>query len=483
MNAHDSERMAGQMLAAGYSIAADHKDADVIIINTCAVRENADNRLYGNLGHLAQLKVGRPDLKIAVGGCLAQKDQDIILQRAPWVDVVFGTHNLGALPVLVERSRLTGQPQSEFAEELSVFPSDLPTRRASAFSAWVSISVGCNNTCTYCIVPSLRGRQRDREKEAIEREIRGLVDSGVVEITLLGQNVNSYGIRSGDRSGFAGLLRNCGGIDGLRRVRFASPHPRDFTADVIEAMADTDVVMPQLHLPAQSGSDRVLARMRRSYRRARYLDLVERIREQLPEVAITTDLIVGFPGETEEDFEQTVDLVRDAQFAGAFTFQYSARPGTEAAAMEDQVTGEVVTDRYQRLVEVVDEVAWTTARTQVGHEVEVLAVGAAGKKDASTNRLTGRARDNRLVHFRATGEIRPGDLIRTVVTYAAPHHLIADGEPTAVIRTPGGDAWERVERGSGVDLLAGADGDRAGAVDLGVPVVRAGADAPGDGRA
>jgi len=481
MNAHDSERMAGQMLAAGYSMVTDHTDADVIVINTCAVRENADNRLYGNLGHLAQLKIGRPGLKIAVGGCLAQKDQDVILQRAPWVDVVFGTHNVGALPALVERSRLTGQPQSEFADELSVFPSDLPTRRVSPFSAWVSISVGCNNSCTYCIVPSVRGRQRDRESGDIVREVRELVDSGVVEITLLGQNVNSYGVEIGDRSGFAGLLRSCGGIEGLRRVRFASPHPRDFTADVIEAMADTDVVMPQLHLPAQSGSDRVLARMRRSYRRTRYLELVERIRGRMPDVAITTDLIVGFPGESEADFERTVDLVREAEFAGAYTFQYSARPGTEAAAMEDQVSGEVVTDRYQRLVEVVDEVAWASGRKQVGHEVEVLALGAAGKKDASTNRLTGRARDNRLVHFRAAAETRPGDLVRTIVTYAAPHHLIADDEPTGVTRTPGGDAWERVEGGQGVDLLVGG-GNRADVVDLGVPGLRAGAGNPDDMR-
>jgi tRNA-2-methylthio-N6-dimethylallyladenosine synthase len=425
MNVHDSERISGLLESAGYERAADGATPDVVVFNTCAVRENADNRLYGNLGHLAPVKAGKPGMQIAVGGCLAQKDRGTIVERAPWVDVVFGTHNVGALPTLLERARIEQESQVELLEALETFPSTLPTRRESAYRAWVSISVGCNNTCTFCIVPSLRGKERDRRPGDVLAEVKALVADGVVEITLLGQNVNSYGVEFGDREAFGKLLRACGGIDGLERVRFTSPHPRDFTDDVIAAMAETGNVMPSLHMPLQSGSNQVLAAMRRSYRADRYLAIIDRVRAAMPEAAITTDIIVGFPGETEADFAATLDVVRAARFAGAFTFQYSIRPGTPAATMTDQVPPEVVAERYDRLVAVVEETAWTENKALVGSEVEVLVAVGEGRKDAETRRLSGRARDNRLVHLAAC-DAEPGDFVTAEVTYAAPHHLVAD---------------------------------------------------------
>ena len=310
MNAHDSERLAGSLEAAGYVRVAEGGTPDVVVFNTCAVRENADNRLYGNLGHLAPVKASHPGMQIAVGGCLAQKDRSTIVERAPWVDVVFGTHNVGALPVLLERARVQQEAQVEILESLEVFPSTLPTRRESVYAAWVSISVGCNNTCTFCIVPSLRGVEKDRRPGDVLSEVRALVDEGVLEVTLLGQNVNSYGVEFGDRHAFGKLLRACGDVEGLERVRFTSPHPRDFTDDVIAAMAETPNVMPQLHMPLQSGSDAVLRAMRRSYRRDKYLGIIERVRAAMPDAAITTDIIVGFPGETDADFEQTLERGR-----------------------------------------------------------------------------------------------------------------------------------------------------------------------------
>ena len=452
MNMHDSERIAGLLEAAGYVRAADDEPADVVVFNTCAVRENADNRLYGNLGLLLPVKKAKPDMQIAVGGCLAQKDKGDIVRRAPWVDVVFGTHNIEALPVLLERARIAREAQVEIREALEVFPSTLPSRRESVYAAWVAISVGCNNTCTFCIVPSLRGRERDRRPGDILREIQTLVADGVLEVTLLGQNVNSYGVDFGDRQAFAKLLRACGTIEGLERVRFTSPHPRDFTDDVIAAMAETPNVMPQLHMPLQSGSDAVLRRMRRSYRKEKYLDIISRVRSAIPDAAITTDIIVGFPGETEDDFAETLDVVRKARFAGAFTFQYSKRPGTPAAEMPDQVPPDVVADRFARLVALVEQIALEENQAQVGRVVEVLVAEGEGRKDAETHRMSGRAPDNRLVHFRAT-DARPGDVVTVAITQAAPHCLIAD-QVLGVRRTRAGDAWEarRSVRPSGVLL-------------------------------
>src|SRR6204780_1468229 len=370
MNMHDSERLAGLLETAGYQRADAGADPDVVVFNTCAGRENADNRLYGNLGHLLPVKTAHPGMQIAVGGCLAQKDRETIVKRAPWVDVVFGTHNIGSLPVLLERARVQEEAQVEILESLERFPSVLPARRESPYSAWVAISVGCNNTCTFCIVPSLRGQEKDRRPGDILGEIRALVADGVLEVTLLGQNVNSYGAEFGDRTAFGQLLRGCGQIDGLDRVRFTSPHPRDFTDDVIDAMAETANVMPSLHMPLQSGSDTVLKAMRRAYRRDRYLAILDRVRASIPDAAITTDIIVGFPGETERDFEDTLDLVRQARFAGAFTFRYSIRPGTPAATMDAQVPAATVQERYERLAALVEETTYEQNQQQARTCVE-----------------------------------------------------------------------------------------------------------------
>ena len=465
MNVHDSERLSGLLEAAGYVAVGEGETADVVVFNTCAVRENADNRLYGNLSHLVPVKAEHPGMQIAVGGCLAQKDQGQILAKAPWVDVVFGTHNIGSLPVLLERARIAEEAQVEIKEALETFPSNLPTKRDSAYSAWVSVSVGCNNTCTFCIVPSLRGKEKDRRPGEILAEIEALVAEGVLEITLLGQNVNAYGSEFGDREAFSKLLRACGGVVGLERVRFTSPHPRDFTDDVIAAMAETPNVMPQLHMPLQSGSDVVLQRMRRSYRQERYLGIIDSVRAAMPDASITTDIIVGFPGETDDDFEQTMHVVREARFASAYTFQYSKRPGTPAAEMDDQVPRGVVQERYERLVELVNAIAWEENQKQAGRVVEVLIAEGEGKKDDRTERLSGRAPDNRLVHVAvdpAIGIPRPGDVVTAEITYAAPHHLVAD-RIFALRRTSAGDAAERMQA------------DRPAGVLLGLPTVRSGA--------
>jgi tRNA-2-methylthio-N6-dimethylallyladenosine synthase len=490
MNVHDSERLTGLLEEAGYLAAPDGDQADVVVFNTCAVRENADNKLYGNLGHLAPVKARTPGMQIAVGGCLAQKDRATITAKAPWVDVVFGTHNIGSLPALLERARVQDEAQVEILESLEVFPSTLPTRRESAYAAWVSVSVGCNNTCTFCIVPSLRGKEKDRRPGDVLAEIRALVGEGVSEVTLLGQNVNAYGVEFGDRQAFSKLLRACGDIEGLERVRFTSPHPAEFTDDVIAAMAQTPNVMPQLHMPLQSGSDRVLKAMRRSYRRERYLGIIERVRAAMPDAAITTDIIVGFPGETEDDFAQTLEVVREARFSAAYTFQYSIRPGTPAATMPGQIPPEVVRERYERLADVVTDVAWAENRRLVGKRVELMVAEGEGRKDSATHRLSGRAPDNRLVHFAVSPPfeavppveegaqapvtrprnqtIRPGDVVEVEITYAAPHHLVADGPILSVRRTRSGDTWEaRTSRATAPAATS------ANAVGLGMPTVGA----------
>jgi tRNA-2-methylthio-N6-dimethylallyladenosine synthase len=509
MNVHDSEHMAGMLDQAGYVPAPRESDgsapavADIVVINTCAVRENAAGKLYGNLGQLASVKRDRPGMQIAVGGCLAQKDRAGIVDRAPWVDVVVGTHNLDALPVLLERARHNQRAEVEIAESLQVFPSTLPTRRESVFAGWVSISVGCNNTCTFCIVPQLRGKERDRRPGEILAEVQALVAEGAIEVTLLGQNVNSYGVEFGDRGAFAKLLRACGTVAGLERVRFTSPHPAAFTDDVIAAMANTPAVMPQLHMPLQSGSDRVLRAMRRSYRSEKFLGILERVRVAIPAAAITTDIIVGFPGETEEDFAATLRVVETARFASAYTFQYSSRPGTPAADLPNQVPKPEVQERYERLAALQERISLEENEAQVGKAVEVLIGQESGRKDGTSHRLSGRAADNRLVHVALPIELdvpvatgpdprlgadldprlpRPGDLVTAVVTHGAPHHLIADSARTGgqftVRRTRAGDAWSVRERAR----AAQSDGDEhdhdhdhgapGGPVVLGLPTVR-----------
>ncbi|SJM70418.1 tRNA (N6-isopentenyl adenosine(37)-C2)-methylthiotransferase MiaB [Gulosibacter sp. 10] len=479
MNVHDSERITGSLLSAGY-VESETEDADVIVINTCAVRENAANKLYGNLGQLASRKREHEGMQIAVGGCLAQMEQQKIVEKAPQVDVVFGTHNMGSLPVLLERARHNHQAEVELLEALETFPSTLPTKRESTYSGWVSISVGCNNTCTFCIVPSLRGKEKDRRPGDVLAEVRALVDQGAIEVTLLGQNVNSYGVEFGDRQAFSKLLRACGEIEGLERVRFTSPHPAAFTDDVIDAMAETPNVMPQLHMPLQSGSDRVLRAMRRSYRSKKFLGILDRVRERMPHAAITTDLIVGFPGETDEDFEETMRVVEASRFSSAFTFQYSIREGTPAATMPDQVPKEVVQERFDRLIELQKRISLEENRALVGTTQEVMVAADSGKKDGATHRLTGRAEDNRLVHFavpEGSAQPRPGDVVSLEITRGAPSYLVADdpsGAPLRIRRTRAGDAWDAARAESCGSPTADGSG-AGGAVSLGLPTLRIGA--------
>jgi tRNA-2-methylthio-N6-dimethylallyladenosine synthase len=386
---------------------------------------------------------------------------------------------MGSLPTLLERARHNGEAQLEILESLETFPSTLPARRDSTHSGWVSISVGCNNTCTFCIVPALRGKEKDRRPGDILSEIELLVADGVIEVTLLGQNVNSYGVEFGDRLAFGKLLRAAGEIEGLERIRFTSPHPAAFTDDVIDAMAETPSVMPQLHMPLQSGSDRILRAMRRSYRSERFLGILDRVRDRIPDAAISTDIIVGFPGETEEDFADTLRVVEQARFASAFTFQYSIRPGTPAATLPDQVPKAVVQERYERLTALQDRISGEENERLVGTGVEVLVSAGEGRRDAETARMSGRSQDNRLVHFDvpAGGAVpRPGDVASVVVTRATPHYLIAapaDGE-LPVRRTRAGDAWDRAEAES-CALPGHAPASAPGAVNMGLPTIRAGA--------
>ena len=440
MNVHDSERISGLLLDAGYTQALADSQPDLVVFNTCAVRENADNKLYGNLSFLAPRKKSDPNFQIAVGGCMAQKDKDLIIKRAPYVDVVFGTHNIGSLPILLERARIEEHSQVEIKESLEHFPSTLPVKRDSAFSAWVSVSVGCNNTCTFCIVPQLRGIEKDRPAVDIMNEVKALVDQGVIEITLLGQNVNAYGVDFGDRGAFAKLLRECGKIDGLERVRFMSPHPRDFTEDVIDAMAQTKNVMPHLHMPLQSGSDKILQAMRRSYRSDRYLGIIEKVRKVMPNAAITTDIIVGFPGESDDDFSQTINLVKEAKFSAAYTFQYSKRPGTPAATMPDQVSDDVMAQRYNHLHKVQQEISKSENEKLIGKKVELLVSSHEGRHDVDQRRMNGRSADFRLTHFdNSENRARPGDLVEVNVVEAYANHIVA-GAPLAIKKTKGAAA-------------------------------------------
>jgi tRNA-2-methylthio-N6-dimethylallyladenosine synthase len=389
--------------------------------------------------------------------------------------VVFGTHNIGSLPALLERSRHNHEAALEIEETLQHFPSNLPTKRDSTYAAWVSISVGCNNTCTFCIVPSLRGKERDRRPGEILAEIEALVAEGVIEVTLLGQNVNTYGVEFGEKDAFAKLLRAVGQIKGLERIRFTSPHPAAFTDDVIDAMAETPNVMPTLHMPLQSGSDRILKEMRRSYRSAKFLGILEKVRERIPNAAITTDIIVGFPGETEEDFLETMRVAEASRFAASFTFQYSQRPGTPAAELPNQLPKEVVQDRYERLLALCNDLAWTENKALLGAEVEVLVANDEGRKDAATHRMSGRARDNRLVHFElpAGGEVpRPGDLVTVRVTDAKPYFLLADvsGGVYSVRRTAAGDAWDRAQAESCAIPTSGSSPSVTGRVTIDLKV-------------
>ena len=451
MNEHDSERAAGVLETMGYRPAPDAESAGLVLLNTCAIRENADNKLYGQLSHLKPLKLADPSKTIVVGGCLAQKDQDKLAEKAPYVDVVYGTHNMGRLPELLAQADSAALPVVEILEHTQMFPSALPSMREVRHHAWVSISIGCDNTCAFCIVPSLRGPEKSRKLGDIVSEARELVADGVTEITLLGQNVNSYGrdlVRAGEvpaefadgsrnRTLFAELLHMLGDVDGLDRIRFTSPHPKDFTSDVFAAMRDVPTVMEQLHLPLQAGSDRILKLMQRSYRSRRFLDLVAEARDTIPGLAISTDIIVGFPGETEEDFHATLDVTEQARFDSAFTFKYSKRPGTTAVDLPDHVEQHVMDERFIRLAELTKRLSAESHARQVGTVQEVVVEGPSKTDDS---RLSGRTRHNRLVHFPVVEGLAPGATTNVVVTDAAAHYLlgeVTDAAVTPAVPTPG----------------------------------------------
>jgi tRNA-2-methylthio-N6-dimethylallyladenosine synthase len=451
MNEHDSERIAGLLEADGMLPAGCLEDADVVVLNTCCIRENADNRLYGNLGQLRALKQRRPGMQIAVGGCLAQKDREAVLQRAPWVDVVFGTHNVGHASTLLGTARSKG-PVVEILEaaasDAEEFPSALPVRRELPFVAWVTIQVGCDNHCAFCIVPAVRGKEMSRPFAEVVSEVEELAAKGVVEVTLLGQNVNSYGrdlalsarrdanwgahaYSTGEqwasagkprvRPLFADLLRAVARTEGIERVRFTSPHPKDLRPETIEVMATEKAVCPHLHLPLQSGSDRVLSLMRRGYSASRYLERLAAARAAIADLSVTTDIIVGFPGETEDDFERTLEVAAEAEYDSAYTFIFSPRPGTEAAQRsEDFLPAEVLAERFERLREVVERSALRKHLARVGLVEEVLVEGPAKKGGPGT--VSGRTRQDKLVHL-AAGELRPGAVVEAVIESAAPHFL------------------------------------------------------------
>jgi tRNA-2-methylthio-N6-dimethylallyladenosine synthase len=408
------------MEVAGYVRVDGPEDADVAILNTCAIRENADNKLYGHLGALKPIKQ-RTGLRIAVGGCQAEKDREGVLERAPWVDVVFGTRNIDALPRLVSAVEEAGVPLVEFAEQFAVHPSALPARRESAFHAWVAIQYGCNNACTFCIVPAVRGREVSRPLGEVVGEVRRLSEDGISEISLLGQNVNSYGRDLTGRPIFSDLLYALDEVAGIRRIRYTSPHPKDFKEDTARAMADCESVCEHLHFPVQSGSDRVLRRMRRAYSRRSYTDKVAMAREIISGLALTTDIIVGFPGETEAEFAETLSLAEEVRYDSAFMFQYSRRPGTDAAEMDDQVPKAVVQERFDRLVGTQERISAERNEALVGETVE-LTIERTGSK-RNDGRSTGRTRTNKLVHV-DSGELRPGDVIRAHVTEARAHYLV-----------------------------------------------------------
>ena len=429
MNEHDSERIAGLLEADGLRPAGDAETPDVVVLNTCCIRENADNKLYGNLGHLKSVKDANPGMEIVVAGCLAQKDRELVRQRAPHVDVVVGTHNVGRTAELLHRAREQG-PVTEIleaaaAEDHAEFPSALPTSRELPYAAWVTIQIGCDNSCAFCIVPAVRGPEISRPFDEIVSEVRRLADDGVTEVTLLGQNVNSYGRDLTKRRPlFADLLRQVGAVDGIRRVRYTSPHPKDLRPETIEAMAATPTVCEHLHLPLQSGSDRVLAAMHRGYTAERYLGRLAAARAAMPDLAVTTDLIVGFPGETDDDFERTLEVVAEAAYDSAYTFVFSPRPGTEAATMADRfVAPEVVAERFERLRVVVERSALARHHARVGR-VEELLVEGTSKKDAAV--VTGRTRQNKLVHLPGAPPLRPGTYATAAITGAGAHHLTGE---------------------------------------------------------
>jgi tRNA-2-methylthio-N6-dimethylallyladenosine synthase len=417
MNEHDSERMKGMLAALGYAEAPSRDEADLILFNTCSIRESADSRFVAHLGEAKRLKGEDPGVVVGVGGCWAQSVKDEVFERFPFVDVAFGPGQIHKLAEFLTSDSLTAQGFFEFED----FAGHLPARRERPFQAWVQISQGCNCVCSYCIVPSTRGREVSRPAPELVAEVRGLAGDGVREVTLLGQNVNSYGrdLRGDERLSFAELLREIDAIDGIERIRYTSPHPKDMKEDVIRAHAECAAVCEHIHLPLQSGSSPILKAMRRTYDRTRYLDRVALIREHVPDAALTTDIIVGFPGETEADFEETLEVVDEVGYDGAFTFVFSPRRGTSAAELGGMVPHRVKRERMGRLVEVVQRRARERAQRFVGRTVEVLVEGPS-RTDPS--RLRGRGRHNKTVNFEGTAS--PGELVEVEITDATSQTLL-----------------------------------------------------------
>jgi tRNA-2-methylthio-N6-dimethylallyladenosine synthase len=419
MNKHDSERIAGVLVEQGFEPTKKVESADIIVFNTCCVREHAEKRLYGQVASLKPLKEKKGDLIIAVGGCLAQKAGRRIQDVAPHVDLVFGTHNIARLGSLVTEVRRNKAPRCELWETSEFFPSELPSLRDNPSQAWVSITIGCNNFCSYCVVPYVRGPEKSRELDDISSEIKKLVTEGVKEVTLLGQNVNSYGRDLYGKGSLDALLYALNEIDGLERIRFITSHPRDLDEMVIAAIKSCEKVCEYLHLPIQAGSDRILELMKRGYTRRQYLELVDRIRAEIPEISLSTDIIVGFPGESEEDFEETLKVLENVEFDQVFSFIYSPRSGTPAAAMGDQVVVEAKRDRFGRLLEKQYPITLKRNLAQVGKRLEVLVEGPS-KKNARV--LMGRSRDNRVVHFRGPRELA-SEVVSVDILKAQTWHL------------------------------------------------------------
>jgi tRNA-2-methylthio-N6-dimethylallyladenosine synthase len=415
MNAHDSERIKGLLEELGLGEAPAQDEADVIVFNTCTIREKPDQRLAAHLGNAAALKRRRPDAVIAVGGCYAEAQRERIFEQYPFVDVAFGPGTIRHLGDWLGAGGVGVARHAFGTADERCFSAELPTVRDRPVQAWVQVSMGCNSVCAYCIVPRVRGREVSRRPGDILAEVTALARQGVREVTLLGQNVNSYGrdLAPGFETGFAELLRAVDAVAGIERIRFTSPHPKDFRPEVIEAMAECTTVCEHAHLPLQSGSTGVLRRMRRTYSRERYLRLVDELRGAIPDLALTTDIIVGFPGETEEDFRATLDVVEEVGFDAAFTFVYSPRSGTEAAAMPDQVPDEVKRERIERLVELVQRVAAERNRSRVGRVEEVL-VESPSRTDPTLKR--GRTRRNTTVNFDGTAAV--GQLVPVLITAA-----------------------------------------------------------------
>ncbi len=428
MNEHDSERMKGMLEALGYSEVAERSQADLLLFNTCSIREKADERFIAHLYEANALKRRSPSTVIGVGGCWAQSVKDEVFQRFPFVDVAFGPGQVHKLAEFLTSDSLSAQGYFEFGG----FTGDLPAKRAREFQGWLQISVGCNCVCSYCIVPSTRGREVSRDPEVLIAEVQRLAVDGVTEITLLGQNVNSYGRDLPDhaRTSFSELLGRVDAVPGIERIRYTSPHPKDMREDVIRAHAELPALCEHIHLPLQSGSSAILKRMRRTYTRERYLDRVALIREHVPDCAITTDIIVGFPGETEEDFERTLEVAEQVGYDGAFTFIYSPRRGTEAAEMDSQLPHELKVQRLERLVEVVQRRAAERAQRFIGRTLEVLIEGPS-RTDPS--RLRGRSRHNKVVNFDGLGE--PGDFVQVEITGATSQTLT--GEMSLLARAAG----------------------------------------------